>query len=514
MAPAIDFVWPVSNENNSNHNGSGIHKEQECNTGVSPLSIPPDLTRLSDGSRVEWVRDRANPSQLRLLLWKDGRAAIQHEVSDQQQILRVPKVSRRLAEALYLPADLAPGGSSSERVNEIASVLRRHIPMAEQDYFLASSFALSTWFPERISVFPYLFITGPTGSGKTPLLKLLQCFCRRALLLGDTSTSALYRIADRIRPTLLLDECEFEGSQRRFLRVGNVAGEFIARGDELFDSSCPKIFGMNEAIDDIALSTRGLHISMFPDSGALPHLDQDSLGRIAAEQQGKMLGFRFENIDRVCGLPEDLAEKIGALSPKMRNIARALMVPLLGDRRLESQLISALQEQNEGAVVERSGEPDWFVVKALLRYYHLPQAGEVTVGEIAEKVNRIRDEAGLGPVSARKVGATLNRLGIKTKDLGSWGRGIELTPEIRRKVHALARQFGITLADVTNWMAVKGGYGGPFCRLCKEFGLTAGLRFSPPLPRPRHNIAPLFSPSGGNERPERGAGEFGDLIPE
>src|SRR5262249_10819110 len=50
----------------------------------------------------------------------------------------------------------------------------------------------------------------------------------------------------------------------------------------------------------------------------------------------------------------------------------------------------------------------------------------------------------------------LKNLGVKTASLGSWGHGIELTMHFRRKAHALARQFGITRRDITNWMAVKG----------------------------------------------------------
>jgi hypothetical protein len=212
-----------------------------------------------------------------------------------------------------------------------------------------------------------------------------------------------------------------------------------------------------------------------------------------------MLGFRLENTDRVYGLSEELVEKIETFSPKLRNIARALLVPLQGDKPLELKLMEILEEQDEGAVLDRSGEQTWFVVKALLANYHLPRVGEVTVGEIAEKVNRLRIEAGEGSLTARKVGAVLKILGIRTRPLGSWGRGIELTPQFRRKVHALAGQFGITLRDVTNWMAVKGGYGGPFCSMCEEFGSTGGLRAAPPLP---HRVRPPLFPASelGDDR--------------
>ena len=205
-------------------------EEAVLQSGVAPQFIPPDLTRLSDGSCVEWVRDRANPARIRLLVWKDGRATIQDEVEDNQRVFLAPALNRSMAKALCLPNEILPGGSSSERISEIATILRRHICLADQQYFLAASFSLCTWFPETMEVFPYLVITGPSGSGKSTLLKLLRCFCRRAILLGDISPSALYRLADQVSPTLLLDECEFDGTQgsralRRFLRVGNAARE-------------------------------------------------------------------------------------------------------------------------------------------------------------------------------------------------------------------------------------------------------------------------------------------------
>jgi hypothetical protein len=109
-------------------------------------------------------------------------------------------------------------------------------------------------------------------------------------------------------------------------------------------------------------------------------------------------------------------------------------------------------------------------------------------------VNRFRIEAGEKPLKPRKVGAILKKnLGVKTISLGNWGRGIELTAHFHRKAHILARQFGITRRDVTNWMAVKGGYGGTACDLCGEFDLAAGLRPAPAAPKRRR--AKLFSAS-------------------
>jgi hypothetical protein len=253
-----------------------------------------------------------------------------------------------------------------------------------------------------------------------------------------------------------------------------------------------EIFCVSEPIEDVALSTRAIHIAMLPSNQRLEPVDKFTLEHIAAEQQARLLMFRLENLDRVRTFSPASAQKIETFSPKLRDIARALAVPLLGDDHLESELIQALESQDEEAVLDRNQEPAWYVVKGLFGYCHPPQAGEVTVGAIAEKVNELLVVAGEERLlKARKVGAILKMLGVKTMSLGNWGRGIEFTAQFRRKVHALARQFGISRRDVTNWMAAKGGYGGTACDLCVEFDLAAGLRPAPAQPQRRR--AKLFS---------------------
>ena len=232
---------------------------------------------------------------------------------------------------------------------------------------------------------------------------------------------------------------------------------------------------------------------MLPSNRGVEPIDKFTLDRIAAEQQSKMLGFRVESLDRFCPLSPASAQRIETFSPKLRDIARALAVPLLRDQHLESELIQALESQDEEAVLDRSHEPAWQVARVLFELCHPPRPGEETVGSITKRVNRLRIEAGEKPFKSRKVSAILKNLRVKTMSLGSWGRGIELTAHFRRKAHALARQLGITRRDVTNWMAVRGGYGGPPCDLCVEFELTAGLGPSPAEPKRRR--AKLFSAS-------------------
>jgi hypothetical protein len=65
-----------------------------------------------------------------------------------------------------------------------------------------------------------------------------------------------------------------------------------------------------------------------------PGQDKFTLDRIAAEQQARLLMFRLEDLDRVWTSSPASAQKIETFSPKLRDIACALAVPLLGDEHL------------------------------------------------------------------------------------------------------------------------------------------------------------------------------------
>jgi hypothetical protein len=84
---------------------------------------------------------------------------------------------------------------------------RGHLPRIQYESEIKLSlFILATWIADRLPSVPYLLVQGPFGSGKTPLLKLLSCLCRRSILLSGLTPSEFFSLPLALRPTLLLDE--------------------------------------------------------------------------------------------------------------------------------------------------------------------------------------------------------------------------------------------------------------------------------------------------------------------
>ena len=152
----------------------------------------------------------------------------------------------------------------------------------------------------------------------------------------------------------------------------------------------------------------------------------------------------------------------------------------MADAGLQQRLIEILEQRDAQARLERTLEPEWAMVAALYELIHKKSAGVLFVGELAEVANRRLAEQGeTRLLTARAGGAILKSFDLKTRLLGSWGRGFHITLSLRRRIHQLARSFGITRYDITNWMAAKAGNAGPPCALCTEFDLFGGLRCVP-----------------------------------
>ena len=297
---------------------------------------------LPDGSLVDLVR--MSSGDLGFVAYRNGASRFQPTFQNGDVTLIPPNVHRSFADATRLPQSLGTSQTPRTLLREIDEVLSTYLDLDQSDRRLVGFFALSTWLNDLQHVAPYLWIVGPFACGKSSLLRLLSAICRRSIVAGDISAAALYTLSTSLRPTLLLDEFDATGDARNrnlehLLRNGSSQGQRIFRGHRAYDVFGPKAIASRQGARDAALASRGLTVAMRPGSRDLPALHPPVLAQIADRLQSKLLTFRLENYAHL----KTVTLASSGLSPRTRDIARALALPLLGDSDLENELLEIVK---------------------------------------------------------------------------------------------------------------------------------------------------------------------------
>src|SRR5271169_3237680 len=444
-------------------------------TFPSAPSRAVQFARLHSGGLVDLV---LGPSgSLSLLIYRNGKATVRDYFSDGGTTLVPPKVDRSLAEAVRWPTFVNANDTPRQLLDDMKCVLRQYVDLDDRDYDLVAHFSLYSWFSDVGSFAPYLWVIGPYSGGKTTLLRLMSALCRRAVRAADITPAALYSLGEALRPTLLLDELELDSTARsrdlvRFFRSGSTQGQKVLRPGKAYDLFGPRAIVSRQEPLDAALASRALFVAIRPSNRDLPPLDETSLSNIADQLQRRLFAFRLRNYSQARS--SELAAN--GLSPRMKDIARALAILLLGDAELESGVIEMLLPQDAHAKLKRGGDPEWVVATALYACSHRA-ANYWTVKEITGEAYDVLEGYGeTYDLAPRKVGDILRSLGFRTEKLGNQGRGLRVTQDLRCSIHETAKALGLCRADLLDPQAVMGGYGGERCDLCEEFSLMVDDR--------------------------------------
>jgi hypothetical protein len=440
---------------------------------AAALTREVQFTILPDGRMVDLIRSAHHPSNIEFLVWQRGHIGLTTHIEHDGELLVVPKMDPTLVSALQLPTTARP----CPEIPKLFSLLMKHIDtfvdITPEDNFLVAAFVVNTWFAERLPVVPYLSICGPLGSGKTTLLDLLQCFCRRSIHASAITPAAVYRLADQLRPTFLIDEADF-GKDRtsrdlqRLLRGGNRQGSRVICNGRAFENFGPKVIASRVPLDDGALISRNINIVMTPSDRDVPSLGPDAKQELSDALQPMLLMFRLKHYAKV-----GVSQPPGFLKfpPRLRDNARALASTMFGNEELQERLAQSLESQMRSLQFDRFSEPEWVVMLALYGLYHEGNRDRF-VQELTAETNRILRENGeTRGYSPKRVGQILNKsLGFTTRRMGE-GYRIDISVAIGRKIHRVARGMGLKRADMLHWANVESGLAGEPCPLCSEYGM-------------------------------------------
>lgn len=112
--------------------------------------------------------------------------------------------------AMFSNPEPYPGPvDGTELLHDMLRTLRQHIVCETHTAIAATLWIGMTWFIDVVKVAPIALITAPEKRcGKTQMLAFIGMLARRPLVAANISPSAVFRVIEAYRPTLLLDEAD------------------------------------------------------------------------------------------------------------------------------------------------------------------------------------------------------------------------------------------------------------------------------------------------------------------
>jgi hypothetical protein len=214
-------------------------------------SIRLDLLRRKDVQCLLLVDNKYElPVEVPTAILDTAQCSLQDYMVEEYKAGRIPE------------EDIDPGNL----IREIESWIRKFYYSNKEDiYKVVALWIFGTYFYVMFGRYPYLFINGEKGSGKTILNNILSMLAFNGRTVIEATEASLFRMAGQEGGTLMLDELEnltsrtagIQDSFGAILKSGYQSGTFIPRTNlergcqDYFDPYCPKTISNIMGIEDI-----------------------------------------------------------------------------------------------------------------------------------------------------------------------------------------------------------------------------------------------------------------------
>ena len=359
------------------------------------------------------------------------------EVTDGTITLTATPQDRNLPIALYkslrLPTGFKKCDSGREMFDRIRTLIQHHAMLSERQSRLVAYWSMACWFADFLPFMPTLVITGPVLAADA-LLRILQCVCRRPVLLAGISPASLRAITSNdVMPTLLIRTSQLNKAMVALLEASNQPGYFVSSGKDVWQFYGAKCIYVTGDGNPQIVGGRSIHVRAGRKGSELGRLLPTK--EAVQDLQNQMLFYRLVAHDDVASS----TFRVTGFLPELCAMVQVLGAPLEGETELQKGIIELLRELNEQVRADCSCGLSAMVLRAVLWHCHQPDQQQILVHEIAEKVNEFyREEGESLRVSNETVGHALKNLGLYTRRLGSAGRGLSLDKVTQKRTHELS----------------------------------------------------------------------------
>jgi hypothetical protein len=391
-------------------------------------------------------------------------------------------------DVVMLPSKVVPLRSVRELIAIIRNFIHRYLDVDSFYERLASYYVLFTWMYDAFTVLPYLRALGDYGTGKSRMIQAIGILCYRPIFTaGATTTSPIFRMLERFRGTLVLDEADFSKSDEssdiiKILNSGYMKGSPVLRTEgsgqsgftvKIYDVYGPKVIATRKKFMDRATESRCLTKEM---GGGIPRLDipivlPKAFNEQAREIRNLLLAYRMKYLQPEIEVDYNTVDR--SIEPRLNQVTMALKT-IVDEPDLKEEIDGFIRNYNRQLIVERSMSLDAKVLEAVVRIRRGNPIGvdengpfwDFSLKHITKMTNEVideenRDEDGeeeeedgdrkysrkkLGP---KRIGAIVrNNLQLSTERATSGPfRGNYYAVYEEERIMALCSRFGIDPPD-------------------------------------------------------------------
>lgn len=327
------------------------------------------------------------------------------------------------AGVILLPQKPEDYQSKLDLLNAIQEFIHAYADMPEFWEKIAAHYALMTWVFDLFSAVPYLRFLGDYECGKTRMQDATAfCSCRTVMFSGSATLSPMFRMIEKYKGTLSIDEADFGSSDLdsdviKMLNVGYRRGGSVWRSDKdkddydpmAYNVFSPKILTTRRRFKDEATESRCLTYIVPKDKQIRPDIPiqlvpgANSFFERAQKIRNMCLQWRF---DVYRSLIPDLNSPMG-----MPNRYREVAVPLLTiieDAQFKSEFIDYLSGEGKTSKQESLMA---LLIQALQIATKNQISGKVRPGEVASAMIQMAKEDGEQlEITGKAVGDMMRQL--------------------------------------------------------------------------------------------------------
>lgn len=326
-----------------------------------------------------------------------------------------------VSKSLLLPSEIEPYGNISSLLADIKSYVRKYVDTSDQFMRIVPYYILMTYIYDNFPEIPYLRVIGDYGSWKSRFMRVAGSVCYNAIITnGWASVSSLFRIIEKIKGTLILDEADFPFSDTtndiiKILNNGFQKGNPIMRADgenfepRAYDVYCPKIIGWRMEFRDKATESRCISEIMKRTGRVDIPLNLGKEFLMEAESlRNKLYRFRYDYFEQI-PLIED---RIPWLEGRLNQILNPILsiITFMGNTKDYEAIKEYFMWRQKEIRGDRRFSFEWTIF-SIIR--DIEARGQAFISYQAI-LDEIKKQENVSTLNNRKIGSILKQFSIRT----------------------------------------------------------------------------------------------------